>query len=422
MSSTFANGWFPLGHNWPFQREVRRVDVSSADYSDNEDDEGASDQDVLQETRQMSWNTILQQVEDDIPACTGAILELSNPNIFMLLTFDVELLNDLFFLDYLTDSDNAFNYMANTLQQLAKKGPQQTTAPHMELPFNRHLLVYWKNLLSRVDDGFVSQSCFTFFRYHKDKNSYYGVPTRTLQIFDLCLPLHFIFYLLQDARSEPCPQSSPFGRRFKTRIPEYLVDYMRPRFQQVEREIVYNVTNANYTWMFNDKPLNDKMVVQITKLARYGIGNAYKKEAWIDRSGGYQYQAGEKPWVCIENEDEHVEDVLEHEWRVHYISPEFLRSKFEKTMGTETFTEEDKDHFVSRQMCNHPADYHIPRLILNHPMEPPEGKKFKTAWKSPENLAQMHDKKRNPWAQNIKSCLAYNKEVGRSRPGRKRKR
>ena len=68
----------------------------SADYSDNEDDDAADHRDVLKETRKISWDTILQQVEDDIPTCTGTILELSDPNIFMLLTFDPELLNDLF--------------------------------------------------------------------------------------------------------------------------------------------------------------------------------------------------------------------------------------------------------------------------------------------------------------------------------------
>ena len=111
VSSTFASGWFPLGRNWPFQRQVRRVDVYSADYSDNEDDDASDHRDVLKETRKISWDTILQQVEDDIPTCTGTILELSNPNIFMLLSFNTHLLNDLFFLDYLTDSDTAFIYM-----------------------------------------------------------------------------------------------------------------------------------------------------------------------------------------------------------------------------------------------------------------------------------------------------------------------
>ena len=66
----------------------------SADYSDNEEDEAADHRDVLKETREMSWDTILQQVEDDIPTCTGTILELSDPNIFMLLTFDPELQHD----------------------------------------------------------------------------------------------------------------------------------------------------------------------------------------------------------------------------------------------------------------------------------------------------------------------------------------
>ena len=95
MSSTLATGYFPLGRNWHFERHVRRFDVYGADYSDNEDDDTADHRDVLKETRKISWDTILQQVEDDIPTCTGTILELSDPNIFMLLSFNVELLNDL---------------------------------------------------------------------------------------------------------------------------------------------------------------------------------------------------------------------------------------------------------------------------------------------------------------------------------------
>ena len=121
-----------MGRNWPFQRQVRRFDVYSADYSDNEDDDTADHRNVHKERRQILWVIILQQVEDDILTCTGTILELSDPNIFMLLSFNVELLNDLSFLDYLTDSNNAFIYMANTLQQLALEGQHQTTSPHME--------------------------------------------------------------------------------------------------------------------------------------------------------------------------------------------------------------------------------------------------------------------------------------------------
>ena len=119
VSSTLATGYFPLGRNWPFERQKRKFAFCSADYSDNEEDDATDHRDVLKETRKISWDTILQQVEDDIPTCTGTILELSDPNIFMLPTLKVEMLNDLLFLDYLTeDSNHAFTYMANSLHQL----------------------------------------------------------------------------------------------------------------------------------------------------------------------------------------------------------------------------------------------------------------------------------------------------------------
>ena len=107
---------------------------------------------------------------------------------------------------------------------------------------------------------------------------------------------------------------------------------------------------------------------------------------------------------------------------VNIGATEFLKNKFERTMGTKTFTKEDKDQFVNRQKCEHPADYHIPSLILNHDMEPPEDKKFKTAWKHPKILSEMYSQRQNPWKQNMTSCLTYNREVGRTRTDRKRKR
>ena len=158
MSSTLAIGWFPLGRNWPFERQEKRVAFYSADYSDNEDDGTANPGKMDKERRQMLWDIIVKEVEDDAASCGTTILELSDPKIFMLLSIDIELLNDLLFLDHLTDSHNFFTYMANTLHELALRGKEQTTAPHMELPLNRKLLVYWKNLLSNVGDLFRPQS------------------------------------------------------------------------------------------------------------------------------------------------------------------------------------------------------------------------------------------------------------------------
>ena len=422
VSSTLATGYFPLGRNWPFQRQVRKFAFYSADYSDNEDDDTADPGKMDKERRQILWDIIVKEVENDTVSCGATILELSDPKIFMLLSIEIELLNDLLFLDHLTDSNNTFTYMANTLHELAPQGKEQTTAPHMELPYNCKLLVYWKNLLSNVGDFFRHHSSYTFFRYHKDKNKKFGAPTRTLHTLDLCLPLHFIFYLLHDARSEPCPQAKPFGRKFLTKIPRFLVDFKRPRFQEVQRDIVYEGSHDNFKWKYNDKRLNDDQVSQVARIAKCGIGNAFKKEAWVDFSNSYQYTRGERPWVFIDNEQEHVEDVQEHDWRVHYMSPEFLASHFEKSMGTKTFTKEDKDQFTERHLCDHPAHYNIPQFILNQSMGPLEGKTFKNAWKDPNDLAEMYALQKNPWAQQIKDCMTYNVEHGRPSRAKKRKR
>ena len=120
--------------------------------------------------RHLLWDVILEQVDDNLPNSMATIAELSDPNIFMLLTFNVELLNDLIFLDWLTDNNNyAFTYMAHTLQQLAVDSEKQTTARHMELPFYVNLLEYWKDLLSNSGDHMHPQDVFTFFAITKIK-------------------------------------------------------------------------------------------------------------------------------------------------------------------------------------------------------------------------------------------------------------
>ena len=103
------------------------------------------------------------------------------------------------------------------------------------------------------------------------------------------------------------------------------------------------------------------------------------------------------------------------------MSPEFFRNHFDKTMGTKTFTKEDKDDFVNRQKCDHPEDDHIPQLILNQSMGPEESKKFKNAWKDPNDLAKTYAPRKNPWAQIINELYNQNKEHRPERHGRKRK-
>ena len=196
---------------------------------------------------------------------------------------------------------------------------------------------------------------------------------------------------------------------------------MRPCFQEVERAIAHDGTNPNFKWKFNDKFLNEKQVAHVTKIAKYGIGNAYKAEAWVEMSKYHTYTPGEKPSVRIADEEQHIDDVSEHEWRVQDMSPESLRKYFDKTMGTKTFTKEDKDHFVNRHKCDHPEEYHIPQFMLNQPMGPEGSKKFKHAWKNPSDLAKTYAHRKNPWAQIINDLMIYNRDHRPERHGRKRK-
>ena len=163
VSPLQSTGYLPLGPNWPFEVQRRAAVAYEADYSDNEDDDTVQEKNVDQDRRHLLWNIILSNVDEDLPESTAAILELSDPTIFMLLTIDTELLNDLVFLDYLTEDNAAFTYMAQTLQQLAVNGKKQTTAPHMELPHNIDNEEYWKDLLSNSGDHMHPTDVFTFF-------------------------------------------------------------------------------------------------------------------------------------------------------------------------------------------------------------------------------------------------------------------
>ena len=87
VSISEATGYFPLGRNWPFERNERRFQTYGADYSDNEDDDTAEQKNMDKERRQALWDMLLEQVDNNLPKCISTILELSNPNIFMLLSF-----------------------------------------------------------------------------------------------------------------------------------------------------------------------------------------------------------------------------------------------------------------------------------------------------------------------------------------------
>ena len=197
---------------------------------------------------------------------------------------------------------------------------------------------------------------------------------------------------------------------------------MRLRFQKVEQAISYDGKDANFKWKYNDKLLNEKQVTSVAKIAKYGIGNGSKGTAWIDMGRNYNYTLGEQPWIIVEDNQQHVENVLEHEWRVQYMSPEFLKNYFEKAMGTKTFTEQDKTLFTSRHKCEHPDEYRIPQFILNQPMGPQECKTFKDGWKDPSVIAKAYAHRKNPWARQFNYLSIQNKEHRPERMARKRKR
>eukprot|EP00973_Karenia_brevis_P027812 3832774-Karenia_brevis.AAC.1 len=68
----------------------------------------------------------------------------------MLGVSDVRILNDLIFLDYLTDDSHAFSYMANLLQQLVYKRKPPNCAQHMQLPPNMDKVQFWRDLISNA--------------------------------------------------------------------------------------------------------------------------------------------------------------------------------------------------------------------------------------------------------------------------------
>ena len=171
-----ATGFLPLGTNWPFQVEHTTAVAYEAGFTDDEDDDTVQEKSVDRDRRHFSCNIVLINVAEDLSESTAAILELSDPNIFMLLGINLELLNDLVFLDHLREDNAAFTYMAQSLQQLALHRKKQTTAPHMELPHNIDNEEYWKDVLSNAGDHMHPTDVVAFFHYHKDRNSKYAVP------------------------------------------------------------------------------------------------------------------------------------------------------------------------------------------------------------------------------------------------------
>eukprot|EP00973_Karenia_brevis_P067031 9321670-Karenia_brevis.AAC.1 len=66
-----------------------------------------------------------------------AMLQLSDPSVFMMLGMaEVKILNDLIFVDYLTDDSNAFSYVTNLLRQMVCDREAPDCAQNMKLPLS----------------------------------------------------------------------------------------------------------------------------------------------------------------------------------------------------------------------------------------------------------------------------------------------
>ena len=171
---------------------------------------------------------------------------------------------------------------------------------------------------------------------------------------------------------------NPLGVEFKTKIPDFLKNYMRNRFGSVLQEVEYDGSHSNCRWKSKTKQLNEKQIAAIADMDRYGLGNKYMGKAALGVTGKYKYRKGEKPWFLFETKPEYSEQhVREHTWRVKYMSPEFLSNYFQKAMSSSTFTQKDQEAFADRQKCSHPDQYRIPQFLLNHPLGPCRQSTFK---------------------------------------------
>eukprot|EP00973_Karenia_brevis_P053882 7484545-Karenia_brevis.AAC.1 len=60
------------------------------------------------------------------------------------------MVNDLIFLDCLTDGNYAFTYMAQLFQQLVCNRKPPDCAQHMQLPMDMGKEQYWRDLISNA--------------------------------------------------------------------------------------------------------------------------------------------------------------------------------------------------------------------------------------------------------------------------------
>ena len=138
---------------------------------------------------------------------------------------DVRILNDLIFLNYLTQDNNAYHYMASVPHDLSINSSATIFGKRLQLPAEFKTAEYWRQLISNAGDAHHPTETYTFLHYEKGKNKRFGFPTKTVLQFDLTLPLHFILILMSSAPCKCCTKSAPFQVEFHTDIPHQLRDY-----------------------------------------------------------------------------------------------------------------------------------------------------------------------------------------------------
>ena len=89
-----ATGYLPFGLGCPFEVGKKEQVVYDAETPDDDYDDTTEEKHV-DETRNLLWHIILENVSCNTSACMKAILELSDPSIFMMLgVSNVKMVND----------------------------------------------------------------------------------------------------------------------------------------------------------------------------------------------------------------------------------------------------------------------------------------------------------------------------------------
>ena len=107
--------------------------------------------------------------------------KVADETLFMTLGMsDVRILNDLIYLDYLTASNHAFDYMASVLHSLAMNGTTPELGKNLDLPTAWKDLDFWRALISNAGDAKHPTETYCFMHYEECQNKPFGYPAKTV--------------------------------------------------------------------------------------------------------------------------------------------------------------------------------------------------------------------------------------------------